>query len=226
MPLQCFRKAPGNQGRRSQGLLLVIPRSLSTEDVFPKDPERPRDGNCNSFQSEIALLYREKMQRVLLDEDELCEHTSLAHAGAQGSTALKAALTCFTPELQLRSKYWGMRLQRRNPGLTLLPQPFSDLLSALGTAGEITALIISSLEIPSERARACASMLLATHFAQGSCMAMLNWACITSWKRIICAFSLTFCLFLVKRESYFCFITLFCPAFLPTSLTLESGIWI
>ena len=60
MPLRCLRKAPGNQERKSGGLLLVIPRSLSTEGIFPKDPESPRDGNCNPFQSEIALLYGEK----------------------------------------------------------------------------------------------------------------------------------------------------------------------
>lgn len=59
----------------------------------------------------------------------------LAQPAAQGSTAPKAARACFPPEPQPRSKYWGVMVWRGHAGLTSLPQPSSDLLSALGTAG-------------------------------------------------------------------------------------------
>lgn len=118
---------------------------------------------------------------------------TLMQPGPQGSAAPKAALACFPPEIWPCSEYWDTMLQRRNPGLTSLSQPSSDLLSALDAAGEITAPIISSLERVSEQARVCASMFLATHLGEGRHVAMLNWACITYSKRIIYIFSLTFC---------------------------------
>lgn len=45
-------------------------------------------------------------------------HT-LMQPGPQGSTAPKAALACFPPEIWPCSEYWDTMLQRRNPGLTL-----------------------------------------------------------------------------------------------------------
>lgn len=75
-----------------------------------------------------------------------------------------------------------MRLQGRNTGLTLLSQHLSRFAFC---SGEIAAPIISSLETASSQACTCTSMLLATHLAQGSLMAMMNLACMTYWKRII-----------------------------------------
>lgn len=140
-------------------------------------------------------------------------HT-LVQPRAQGGAAPKATLACFPLETWPRSEYWCMMLQSRNCSLTSLPQPFSYLLCALGTAGKITAHIISSLEIVPEQAHVCALVLLATHLAEGSHMTVSNSVCITFWKRI--SFSLAFCLFPVKRKSLLLFFHLIWPAFLPT----------
>lgn len=51
------------------------------------------------------------------------------------------------------------------------------------------------------------------------------WLVWLTGKELLTLLKLTFCLFLVKRESYLCFFTFFCPAFLCTCLTFESGIW-
>lgn len=50
----------------------------------------------------------------------------LVQPRAQGSAALNAAQACFPPGKWPCSEFWGMMLQRRSPGLTLLPQLFSD----------------------------------------------------------------------------------------------------
>lgn len=97
---------------------------------------------------------------------ELPSHV-LVQPRAQGSAALNAAQACFPPGKWPCIEFWGMMLQRRSPVLTLLPQRFSDLLYALGTAGKVTVSIISSLGIAAAQARGCTSVLLATHMAGG-----------------------------------------------------------
>lgn len=102
------------------------------------------------------------MQGVLLVRmSSVLPSRVLVQPRAQGSAALNAAQACIPPGKWPCSEFWGTMLQRRSPGLTLLPQLFSDLLYALGTAGKNTESIISNLEVAAAQAHGCTSVLLA-----------------------------------------------------------------